>query len=74
MKKTIIPLLLFLFLLCGCASSEERAWQSGQKALAKEEFAEAAAAFERAGTFQDADKLLVYSESWMNLNDGNFKE
>ena len=56
MKKTIIPLLLFLFLLCGCASSEERAWQSGQKALAKEEFAEAAAAFERAGTFQDADK------------------
>ena len=74
MKKTIIPLLLFLFLLCGCASSEERAWQSGQKALAKEEFAEAAAAFERAGTFQDADKLLVYSESWMNLNDGNFTE
>ena len=59
--KRIISLVLLLtltaVLLSGCSDPEERAWQSGQKALAEENYSEAAAAFEQAGSFQDADQL-----------------
>ena len=54
MKKaisfTLLLSLLFSVLLSGCSGPEERAWQKGQKALAEENFSEAAAAFAQAGS------------------------
>ena len=75
MKHFILSALLFLFsltLLTGCAGSEERAWQSGQKALAEEKYSDAAAAFEKAGVFQDSDRLLLYSSAWVALGNNDF--
>ena len=75
MKKTISLLLIsltFSLLLSGCAGSEERAWQSGQNALAKEKYSDAAAAFARAGSFQDAERLLHYAEASLALENGDY--
>ncbi len=73
--------LTFLFLvtvslLSGCAGpasdSPERCYKDGQEALAAENFAEAAAAFEKAAAFEDADRLLQYSRAWQALENADF--
>ena len=78
MKKaisfTLLLSLLFSVLLSGCSGPEERAWQKGQKALAEENFSEAAAAFAQAGSWQDAEQLLAYAEAAQNLENGNYSE
>ena len=78
MKKaisfTLLLSLLFSVLLSGCSGPEERAWQKGQKALAEENFSEAAAAFAQAGSRQDAEQLLAYAEAAQNLENGNYSE
>ena len=78
MKKAISFTLLFSLLLSvllsGCSGPEERAWQKGQKALAEENFSEAAAAFAQAGSRQDAEQLLAYAEAAQNLENGNYSE
>ena len=79
MKRRISLFLLFslvlsLLLLTGCAGSEERAWNSGQKALAEEKYAEAAAAFEKAGSFQDAEQLMLYAKASQNLENEEYGE
>lgn len=73
-KKRLYILLLALSLslmLSGCAGPEERAWQSGQKALAEEKYGDAVAAFEKAGSFQDADRLLRYARAVQDLENGD---
>ena len=54
MKKLICLVLLLSLLPCllfsGCADSAERAWQSGQKALAEEKYDAAITAFQKAGS------------------------
>ena len=74
--KRIISLVLLLtltaVLLSGCSDPEERAWQSGQKALAEENYSEAVAAFEQAGSFQDAERLLMYARAWEYLESGDY--
>ena len=78
MKKaisfTLLLSLLFSVLLSGCSGPEERAWQKGQKALAEENFSEAAAAFAQAGSRQDAEQLLAYAEAAQNLENGIYSE
>ena len=78
MKKAISFTLLFSLLLSvllsGCSGPEERAWQKGQKALAEENFSEAAAAFAQAGSRQDAEQLLAYAEAAQNLENGIYSE
>ena len=78
MKKaisfTLLLSLLLSVLLSGCAGSEERAWQKGQKALAEENYSDAAAAFAQAGSWQDAERLLAYSEAAQNLENGAYSE
>ena len=73
--------LTFLFLvtvalLGGCAGpaadSPERCYKDGQEALAAENFAEAAAAFEKAASHEDADRLLQYSRAWQALENADF--
>lgn len=74
MKHFILSSLLFLFslaLLTGCAGSEERAWRSGQKALAEGKYTDAAEAFEKAGFFQDSDRLFLYSSAWAALENND---
>ena len=77
MKKTVLFSLLFSLtfslMLSGCAGPEERAWRSGQKALAEENYAAAAAAFEKAGSFQDAEQLLLYARASQNLESGEYR-
>ena len=78
MKRKYFSLLIFTLLLClllsACAGSDERAWRSGQKALAEENFSEAAAAFEKAGDFQDSGLLLQYARASQALLDGNYPD
>ena len=68
--------LVTVSLLGGCAgpaaSSPERCYKDGQEALAAENFAEAAAAFEKAAAFEDADRLLQYSRAWQALENADF--
>ncbi|MBQ9663265.1 MAG: hypothetical protein IJV40_08965 [Oscillospiraceae bacterium] len=72
MKKAIAFLLLLsLVLLSGCAGSVERALKAGQKALAAEKYAEAAAAFQKAGSLEDAEQLLEYANAWLELENGS---
>ena len=76
MKKlpsfTLLISLLLALLLSGCSGSEERSWQDGQKALSKGNYSEAAAAFQKAGSFQGADQLLRYSQAWISLENGDY--
>ena len=76
MKKTISMILLLslmsALLLCGCAGPEEKAWQEGQKALAEEKYGDAIAAFEKAGSMQDAEQLLAYARAMQDLEDGGY--
>ena len=77
MKKAILVVLLLALLtllLSGCASPEERAWNSGQKALAKEKYGDAVTAFEKAGSFQDAETLLQYATAFRNLENGVYAD
>lgn len=77
MKKAILYALLLALLtllLSGCASPEERAWNSGQKALAKEKYSDAVTAFEKAGTFQEADLLLRYATAFRDLESGLYAD
>ncbi len=71
-KKGILLFMLISLLLTGCAGAEERAWKSGQKALAKEKYGEAAALFEKAGSFQDAEQLMQYAEASEALENGDY--
>lgn len=68
--------LVALSLLVGCAGpvadSPERCYKDGQEALAAENFAEAAAAFEKAASYEDADRLLQYSRAWQALENADF--
>ena len=68
MKRNLSVFFLIVFLtiilLSGCAAPEERAWWSGQKALAEEKYGEAAESFEKAGAFQDAGRLLSYARAF----------
>ncbi len=68
--------LVTVSLLSGCAGpasdSPERCYKDGQEALAAENFAEAAAAFEKAASFEDADRLLQYSRAWQALENADF--
>ena len=68
--------LVTVSLLGGCAgpaaSSPERCYKDGQEALAAENFAEAAAAFEKAASHEDADRLLQYSRAWQALENADF--
>ena len=76
MKKLICLVLLLSLLPClllsGCADSAERAWQSGQKALAEEKYDVAISSFQKAGSFQDADRLLLYAQASQDLVTGNY--
>ena len=74
MKKLISLLLLFSLLLSGCSGSEERSWQAGQKALAEEKYSEAAAAFEKAGSYRDSAQLLLYSRAWLDYEAGAYEQ
>ena len=76
MKKLICLVLLLSLLsclLCGCADSAERAWRSGQKALAEEKFDVAITSFQKAGSFQDAERLLLYAQASQELAVGNYE-
>ncbi len=68
--------LVTVSLLGGCAGpasdSPERCYKDGQEALAAENFAEAAAAFEKAASYEDADRLLQYSRAWQALENADF--
>ena len=74
MKKLICLVLLLSLLPClllsGCADSSERAWQSGQKALAEEKYDVAITSFQKAGSFQDAERLLLYAQASQDLVTG----
>ena len=76
MKKLICLVLLLSLLPClllsGCADSAERAWQSGQKALAEEKYDVAISSFQKAGSFQDAERLLLYAQASQDLVTGNY--
>ena len=74
MKKGIISVILISLLLCGCSVSEERSWMAGQKALAEEKYGDAAAFFQKAGSYQDAEQLLLYAEAWQDLESGNYAQ
>ncbi len=74
MKKVFSLILLLSLLLCGCSETEESCWQSGQKALAEENYRAAAEAFEKAGDYQDSGRLLLYAKAWVALEEGNYKE
>ena len=74
MKKGIISVLLFSLLLCGCSVSEERSWMAGQKALAEENYGDAAAFFQKAGSYEDAEQLLLYANAWQELESGNYAQ
>ena len=76
MKKLICLVLLLSLLpclLCGCADSSERAWNSGQKALAEEKYDVAITSFQKAGSFQDAERLLLYAQASQDLVRGNYE-
>ena len=70
----ILISLIVLLMLSGCAGKEERAWHSGQNALAKEKYSDAVEAFTKAGRFQDADKLLLYAGASLDLENGNYTQ
>ena len=76
MKKALSFLMLFSLLLSvllsGCSGAEDRAWQKGQKALAEENYGDAVSAFEKAGSVQDAEKLLSYSQASLCLEKGDY--
>ena len=77
MKKAILVVLLLALLtlpLSGCASPEERAYNSGQKALAKEKYGDAVTAFEKAGSFEDSELLLQYATAFRNLENGVYAD
>ena len=79
MKNRLLSFVLLLALmlttlLSGCAGSAERAWKAGQKKLAEENYSEAAAEFEKAGSFRDAELLLLYARSWLALERGDCEE
>ena len=66
--------LLLALLLSGCAGAEERAWRAGQKALAEENYSAAAASFEKAGSFQDAELLCRYARAWEALEQEDYTQ
>ena len=70
----ILLSLISVLLLTGCAGKEERAWNAGQKALAKENYADAVEAFEKAGRYEDADRLLLYAGASLDLENGNYAQ
>ena len=71
MKKSIAMLLLCslmaALILSGCAGAEERNLQAGEQALAREDYAAAASAFEKAGGTPDALRLLHYAMAFQAL-------
>ena len=76
MKKLICLVLLLSLLpclLCGCGDSSERAWQAGQKALSEEKYDVAITSFQKAGSFQDSERLLLYAQASQDLVTGNYE-
>ncbi len=73
-KLHLILLLCLCLLLSGCADAGERAWQSGQKALAEENYAEALEAFGKAGSFQDSDRLRRYAEAALAFENAEYEK
>lgn len=72
MKKAICLVLLLSLFLTGCSALDDHYLRSGQKALAAEKYAEASAAFEKAGSRQDAMMLKQYADAWLLLENGDF--
>ena len=76
MKKISLVLAFLVLFLTGCAgpvsASPESSYEAGQKALAAENYTEAAAEFEKAASFEDADRLLQYSLAWQALENADF--
>ena len=75
MKKnlsTLFALLFSLILLSGCTLTQQHSLQVGQKALAAENYAEAVAAFEKAGSYEDAMMLKQYANAWLLLEGGEY--
>ena len=62
----------FVILLTGCSFLDNYYLNAGQKALAAEKFAEASAAFDKAGSAQDAMMLKQYADAWLLLENGDF--
>ena len=76
-RKTVLYAIIFaVLLLTACsgpgADPAERSYDAGQKALAAENYAEASAAFEKAASYQDADRLLLYANAWQALENADF--
>ena len=72
-KKSILFALLLSLIFSGCSlDSSERSYEAGQKALAAENYVEASAAFEKAASYEDADRLLLYANAWQNLESADF--
>ena len=74
MKRVVCLALLLSLLLCGCSWMEEYRWQAGQKALAEGKYSEAVSAFEKAGSYQDAQRLLQYAKAWQSLENGEYTQ
>lgn len=76
MKRTTLFTVVFMLLLSislsGCSGSQERSWQSGQKALAEGKYTDAVTAFKKAGSHSDAGRLLQYAEAMQALEAGNY--
>ena len=65
-KKTIcvaMLLSLLVLLLAGCGETDQSRYENAQSLMAKGQFAEAAAKFDKLGSYEDFAKLSMYCKA-----------
>lgn len=74
-KKRILALLMLIamaFTLVACGDSQEKAYKSASKMLDEGKYAEAAAQFEKLGSYEDASQMTMYAKALNEAESGNY--
>ena len=74
-NKRILALLMLIamaFTLVACGDSQEKAYKSASKMLDEGKYAEAAAQFEKLGSYEDASQMTMYAKALNEAESGNY--
>ena len=73
-RRILAVLMLFAmaFTFTACGNSQEKAYKSASKNLDEGKYAEAAAQFEKLGSYEDASQMTMYAKALNEAESGHF--
>ena len=67
----VLMLIAMAFTFTACGNSQEKAYKSASKNLDEGKYAEAAAQFEKLGSYEDASQMTMYAKALNEAENGN---